>query len=214
MINNSAEKSDKIKILIADDHAIVRSGLAAILGFQTDLIVVGEAENGQQAVELFCRLNPDVALVDLRMPEKDGVTAIKEIRQIFPLAKIIVLTTFDGDEDIFRALQAGAKSYLLKDTPREDLLAAIRAVVAGRTFVSSEVACKLTERFGENKLTARELEVLQGIVDGLANKAIAAKLNISEGTVKIHVNNIFSKLDVADRTQAALTAIRRGILHL
>jgi two-component system, NarL family, response regulator len=205
---------EKIRILIADDHAIVRSGIAAIIGFQPDMEIAGEAENGKQAVELFQKLRPDVGLLDLRMPEMDGAAAIKLIRRDYPHAALIVLTTFDGDEDIFRALKAGAKSYLLKDTPREELLEAIRAVYAGRKFVTPEIALKLADRIAGNDLTPRELQILQGIGGGLANKEIARSLNISEGTVKIHVNNIFSKLNVADRTQAALTAIKRGILKL
>lgn len=210
----SEQINRQIRVLIADDHDIVRGGLATIVNFQSDMTVVGEAANGTEAVELFDLSAPDVTLMDLRMPKMDGVAAINAIRARYPKAGIIVLTTFDGDEDIFRALKAGARGYLLKDAGRNQLFAAIRFVSRGDRFVPADIASKLAERIGGNELTARELEVLRGIIEGLANKEIAAHLGIAEGTVKIHLNNIFSKLNVTDRTQAALTAIRRGILHL
>lgn len=203
----------KIKVLIADDHLVVRSGLVSIVESQEDMSVVGEADNGLEAVIKYRELQPDVVLMDLQMPEIDGATAIKTIKNDYPHSRIIVLTTFDGDEDIFRALKAGAAGYLLKDAGRNELLAAIRNVYAGQKFLQPNVAAKLAERVYGNELTGREFEILEGIVDGFANKEIAAKYNITEGTVKNHINSILSKLNVTDRTQAALAAIRRGLVR-
>jgi two-component system NarL family response regulator len=208
----STEKN--IRILIVDDHFVVRMGLSAVIGTQSDMCVVGEAVNGRQAVELFRQHKPDVTLMDLRLPEINGVEAIVEIRREFPEARVIVLTTYDGDEDIYRALQAGARGYLLKDMLREGLLDAIRAVHAGGRRIPAEVASRLAERMTRTELTSRELEVLGLIVKGRSNKEIAAELRVAEGTVKIHVNNILSKLGVGDRTQAATFALQRGIIHL
>lgn len=207
-------KNEKIRILIADDHLVVRSGLVSIVESQDDMLVVGEAANGLEAVIKFRELSPDVVLMDLRMPEIDGVSAIKTIKGDYPNSRIIVLTTYDGDEDIFRALKAGAIAYLLKDAGRGDLLAAIRAVHAGQKFIQPSVAQKLAERVYGNDLTSREQEILEGILEGCANKEIAAKLNITEGTVKNHINSILAKLNVTDRTQAALTALKRGLVRL
>lgn len=201
-------------ILITDDHAVVREGLAAMIGRRAEMQVVAEASNGVQAVELALQHKPDILLMDLRMPQMGGVEAIRTIRAAWPEARVIVLTTFDGDEDIFRALQAGAKGYLLKDTPREELLEAIRAVYAGRKHIPSEVAAKLADRLTSETLTEREREVLQLIVAGQSNKEIGASLNISEGTVKVHVNSLLGKLGVSDRTQAVTEALRRGLVHL
>lgn len=201
-------------ILISDDHAVVREGLAAMLSRRAEMQVVAEASNGVQAVALALQHKPDVLLMDLRMPQMGGVEAIRAIRAEWPDARVIVLTTYDGDEDIYRALQAGAKGYLLKDTPREELLEAIRAVHAGRKHIPPEVAAKLAERLTSETLTEREREVLQLIVAGQSNKEIGASLNISEGTVKVHVNNLLSKLGVSDRTQAVTEALRRGLVHL
>ena len=203
-----------IRVLIADDHFVVRMGLAAVIGTQPDITVVAEATNGKQAIELFREHRPDVTLMDLRMPEVDGLEAITAIRGEFPESRFIVLTTYDGDEDIYRALQAGARAYLLKDMLRDGLVEAIRAVHAGQRRIPAEVASRLAERMNRTELTARELEVLRLIVEGKSNKAIAAELSIAEGTVKIHINNILSKLGVSDRTQAATFALQRGIIHL
>lgn len=203
-----------LTILISDDHAVVREGLAAMLSRRAEMQVVAEASNGVQAVELAFKYKPDILLMDLRMPQMGGVEAIRAIRAEWPEARVIVLTTYDGDEDIYRALQAGAKGYLLKDTPREELLEAIHAVHAGRKHIPSEVAAKLAERLTSEALTEREQEVLQLIVAGQSNKEIGASLNITEGTVKVHVNSLLNKLGVSDRTQAVTEALRRGLVHL
>jgi two-component system NarL family response regulator len=203
-----------IRILIADDHPVVREGLAAMIERRTDMTVVAEANHGQEAVALFHQHQPDVVLMDLRMPEMDGVEAILTIREQTPEARVIVLTTYDTDEDIYRALRAGAKAYLLKDTPREELLDTIRAVSAGHTRVPPDVAAKLAERISSEALTAREVDVLRLIVAGNSNREIATLLYISEGTVKTHVNHILMKLDVSDRTQAVTTALKRGLVAL
>jgi DNA-binding NarL/FixJ family response regulator len=207
-------KDNPIRILIVDDHFVVRMGLTAVIGTQPDMAVVAEATNGRQAVQSFRQHRPDITLMDLRMPETNGVEAIIEIRKEYPEARFIVLTTYDGDEDIYRALQAGARGYLLKDMLGDALLEAIRAVHAGQRRIPSEVASRLAERMTRTELTSRELEVLGLIVKGRSNKQIAAELGVAEGTVKIHINNILSKLGVSDRTQAATFALHRGIVHL
>lgn len=207
-------KDKPIRILLADDHFVVRMGLAALINTQPDMVVVAEATNGRQAVELFRNHKPDVALMDLRMPQMDGVEAITAIRKEFPESRFIVLTTYDGDEDIYRALQAGARAYLLKDMVGEGLIEAIKAVHAGQRRIPPEVASRLADRMFRTELTAREMEVLELIVKGQSNKEIASKLGVAEGTVKIHVNNILSKLGVTDRTQAATYALQHGIIHL
>jgi two-component system NarL family response regulator len=208
-------KEGAIRVLIADDHPVVREGVAAMIERRPDMTVVGVAATGREAVAAYRAARPDVVLMDLRMPDMTGVEAIGAIRGEFPGARIIVLTTYDGDEDIYRGLQAGARAYLLKDAPRDDLLDAIRAVHAGQSRIPPAVAARLAERvLAGPELTARELEVLQGIVAGRSNKEIGAALGISEGTVKAHVNSILGKLGVADRTQAVTTALQRGIVHL
>jgi two-component system NarL family response regulator len=208
-------KADKaIRILIADDHPIVREGLAALLNRAHDMEVVAEAGNGREALKEFLRCRPDVVLVDLRMPEMDGVDAILAIREQAPDARVIVLTTYDGDEDIYRGLRAGAKAYLLKDAPREELMECIRAVHAGRMWIPPDVAAKLATRMGDEDLTPRELEVLQLMVQGKSNKEIGNVLGVSEGTVKIHVNHILEKLKVSGRTEATSAALKRGIVRL
>jgi two-component system NarL family response regulator len=208
------EEQNVIKILIVDDHPIVREGLAAIINRQPDIRVTAEASNGGEALEMFRKHLPDVTLMDLRMPVMNGVEAITAIHKEFAQSRFIVLTTYDGDEDIYRALQAGAQGYLLKDMFREELLEAIRAVHSGKRRIPTAVATRLAERMAGNELTSREIEVLQLIAGGKSNKEIAAALSITEGTVKGHVNNILSKLGVSDRTQAVTTAIQRGIVHL
>ena len=203
-----------IRILVVDDHHIVRQGLVALLSTVSDFEVVAEAGDGTEAVELHRSLRPDVTIMDLRLPRMGGVDAIIAIRAEAPQARFIVLTTFDGDEDIYRALQAGAKGYLLKGMNAGELTDAIRTVHAGKTRIPSVVAERLAERVSGTELTTRELEVLRLIVQGHSNKEIGNQLHISEATVKTHINNLLSKLGVSDRTQAATTALQRGLVHL
>lgn len=205
---------ETIRILVVDDHHIVRQGLVALLSTVSDFEVVAEAGDGTEAVELHRSLRPDVTIMDLRLPHMGGVDAIVAIRAETPQARFIVLTTFDGDEDIYRALQAGAKGYLLKGMNAGELTDAIRTVHAGKTRIPSVVAERLAERVSGTELTTRELEVLRLIVQGHSNKEIGNQLHISEATVKTHINNLLSKLGVSDRTQAATTALQRGLVHL
>ena len=207
-------EQDLIKILVVDDHFVVRMGVSTLINAQDDMTVVGEAANGKQGVELFRARKPDVTLMDLRMPEMNGIAAITAIRSEAPDARIIVLSTYDGDEDIYRAFQAGARAYLLKDMHHDELVNAVRAVHNGQRFIPSAIANRLAERMPRSELTARELEVLKLIVKGMSNKEIASVLRITEGTVKIHVNNLLGKLGVSDRTKAATTALQRGIVYL
>lgn len=193
---------------------MVRQGLVALIKTVPDMSVVAEAADGEQAVVLFRRHQPDVTIMDLRLPGMGGVEAIGAIRRDFPAARIIVLTTFDGDENIFRALQAGARGYLLKDMFGDELMEAIRTVHAGKMRIPAPVAERLAGRMGGPSLTNRELDVLRLIVSGKSNKEIGGELSISEATVKTHINNILSKLGVSDRTQAATTALQRGIIEL
>jgi DNA-binding NarL/FixJ family response regulator len=210
----ATQVSEPIRIMIVDDHHVVRQGLVALLKTVSGLQVIAEAADGEEAIARFDEYHPDVTLMDLRMPKVSGVDAVAQIRRKHPTARIIVLTTFDGDEDIYRALQAGAKAYLLKGMFGEELIDAIRAVHAGKTRIPPVVAERLAERMGGPALTSRELDVLKIIVAGRSNKEIANDLSISEATVKTHINSILSKLGVADRTQAATTALQRGIVHL
>jgi DNA-binding NarL/FixJ family response regulator len=203
-----------IRILVVEDHHVVRQGLVALLKTVPDMSVVAEGADGKQAVDLFRQYKPDVTLMDLRMPNMSGVDAVVQIRQEDPAARIIVLTTFDGDEDIYKALQAGARAYLLKGMFGDELMDAIRAVHAGKSRIPAAVAERLANRMGGPGLTARELDVLRLIVSGNSNKEIGEGLHISEATVKTHINNILSKLGVTDRTQATTTALQRGIVHL
>ena len=203
-----------IRIMVIDDQAVVRQGFVALVNTVADMVVVAEGTDGQQAVDLYRLHRPDVTLMDLRMPKMGGVEAIIAIRKEFRDARLIVLTTYDGDEDIYRSLQAGAQGYLLKDVFFEELEDAIRKVHAGSRWIPAQVAERLAERMGSSDLTAREIEVLEQIVAGNSNKAIAARLNISEATVKSHINSILNKLGVSDRTQAATTALQRGLVHL
>ena len=200
-------------MLIADDHSVVREGLASLIERRADMTVVGEASNGRQAVDLWKQHRPDVTLLDLRMPELDGVGAIKEIRGGDENARILVLTTFDGDEDIYRAIQAGAKGYLLKDVPREALMDCIRRVHAGETCVPVHLAAKLAERVSGETLSVREIDVLKLMAQGKSNE-IGSALFISEGTVKSHVKAIFAKMNVISRTEAVANATRRGLIQL
>ena len=207
------QKPAAIRILIAEDHTVVRDGLVAIIKQERDLDVVAEAGNGHEAVALWKKQRPDVTLMDLRMPQLDGVNAIYEIRAVDPNARIIVLTTFDGDEDIYRGMRAGAKSYLLKDVRRDELFQCIRDVHAGRTFVPPAIAVKLAERLTGDELSPRELEVLRLLAEGKPNKLIGVAMFISEVTVKSHVQSLFKKLNVLSRTEAIAVANRRGLLH-
>lgn len=203
-----------IRLMVVDDHPVVRHGLVALLRTVEDMEVVAEASDGQEAVDLYKRHRPDVTLMDLRLKEMGGVEAIHLIRTEDPAAKVIVLTTFDGDEDIYRALQVGAKGYLLKGMSVDELIGSIRAVNMGRSRIPSEIAEKLADRMGGPRLTNRELGVLQLIVRGRSNKEIGRELVISEATVKTHINSLLAKLGVTDRTQAVTAAIQRGIVHL
>ena len=205
---------DTIKIMVIDDQAVVRQGFVALINTVSDMAVVAEGTNGRQAIDLYRLHRPDVTLMDLRMPELGGVEAFTAIRKEFPDARLIVLTTYDGDEDIYRSLQAGAQGYLLKDMFFEELEEAIRKVHGGSRRIPAQVAERLAERMGSTDLTGRETEVLEQIVAGHSNKVIATRLNISEATVKSHINSILSKLGVSDRTQAATTALQRGLVHL
>ena len=206
--------SKPIRVLVADDHAVARVGMIAIVNAQRDMKVVAVAGNGAEAVELYRKHSPDVALLDMRMPVFSGVDAAREIRSEFPDAKVIALTSYGGDEDIRRALAAGIKSYLTKDTPPNELLKAIRTVHAGETYMLAALAPVIADRAARPELTARELQVLELIVRGLVNKQIAYSLNVAEYTVANHVKSILQKMGVQDRTQAATEAIRRGIIHV
>lgn len=203
-----------IRVLIADDHAIFRQGLATIINRDPEMNVIAQAENGEQAIALFEEHQPDVTLMDLRMPEMEGVAAITAICAIAKSARIIVLTTYDSDEDIYRGLQAGAKGYLLKETEPDELLNAIRTVHRGQQYIPPDVGAKLAQRLSNPELSERELEVLRLLAQGMSNADIATALGIGEGTVKSHVNRILNKLDVNDRTQAVIVAVKRGIVSL
>jgi DNA-binding NarL/FixJ family response regulator len=208
------ESAGAIRVLLADDHAIVRNGVAQILNEESGMTVVAQAADGAEAVELFTRERPDVALIDLRMPKLEGVQVVEQIRARFPDAAIVILTTYDTDNDIERALRAGAKAYLVKDVSPQDLVACIRAVHAGRTWVSPNVAAKLVANVTNVRLTQRELSVLRLLAAGNSNREIAESLGITDGTVKIHVAHLFSKLDVTSRTEAITTALRRGLVRI
>jgi two-component system, NarL family, response regulator len=205
--------TSKIRIMLADDHEVVREGLAAILARREAFEVVAEVGDGEATVEAWLRLKPDIGLLDLRMPKIDGVEAIRRMRESDPNAKLIILTTYDGDEDIYQGLRAGAKGYLLKDSPREQIIEAIHAVLAGRTYIPSQVGEKLATRVNTDALTEKELQILKKIAEGLSNKKIAAELFISEGTVKFHSNSIYAKLGVSSRTEAVKVATARGLVR-
>lgn len=204
----------KIRILVADDHFVVRMGLIALVNTEPDMEIVGEAEDGNQAVEQFSRCAPDLVLMDVRMPGKDGIVATTEIRNRHPQARVLMLTTYDGDTDIHRAMQAGAQGYVLKNSTGDKLIPALRAVAAGEKWIPKEIAARLAARKLFEELTPRELQVLQQMAKGLANKEIGDVLKITEHTVKDHLKNILGKLRVADRTEAVTVALQRGIIQL
>ncbi|HEY9605474.1 MAG TPA: response regulator transcription factor [Allocoleopsis sp.] len=207
-------QSTPIRVLIADDHAIVRRGLATIINHDSEMTVIAQAEDGQQAIELYRKHQPDITLMDLRMPRMGGVEAITTICAEFKQARIAVLTTYDGDEDIYRGLQAGARGYLLKDTKPNELLNAIRAIHSGEKYIPPVVGAKLLERMSNPELSERELEVLRLLAKGMSNQEIGTALSISESTIKSHVNHVLNKLGVSDRTQAVIIAVKRGIVSL
>src|ERR1700677_2910534 len=203
-----------IRVLAVDDHALLRDGIAALIANQSDMELVGEASNGREGVELFRVHQPDVTLMDLQMPEMNGIDALSAIRGEFPEARIIVLTTYAGDAQVFRALKAGARAFLLKGLLRKELLETIRAVHAGQKRIHPEVAAELADHAIDDALTSREIDVLRLIAGGNANKLIADRLSITEETVKGHVKNILSKLGASDRTHAVTIALKRGIIDL
>ena len=200
-----------IRVLIVDDHTIVQEGIAAIISEEDDMTVMGRAKNGVEAIALFREYQPDITLMDLRMPEMGGVEAITAICAEFSRARIIVLTTYDGDEDIYRGLRAGAKGYLLKDSKPSELRTAIRTVHSGQQYIPSHVGAKLVERMNNPTLTDRELEVLKLVAQGMSNVEIGVALTITESTVKSNINRILSKLGAKDRTQATIIAMKRGL---
>jgi DNA-binding NarL/FixJ family response regulator len=203
-----------IRIFSVDDHPLLSEGLAAIINNQPDMLLVAQASTGFEAIQMFRQHQPDVTLMDLRLPDMSGIDSLIAIRTEFPEARIIMLTTFEGDMDIRRALEAGARGYMLKSMPPENLLEVIRQVHAGKKRIPAEIAAHLAEHFGDDALTEREIEVLSHIAGGNRNRDIAQRLFISEETVKVHIKHIMQKLDASDRTQAVAIAIRRGIIQL
>lgn len=208
------QQSPPIRILSVDDHPLLREGIAAIISSQSDMTLTAVASNGNEAIQQFREHRPDVTLMDLRLPDVSGIDALIAIRTEFPEARVIMLTTFNGDVDIQRSMKAGAQGYLLKNTPRKELIAAIHTVHSGRKSVPAEVAAQLAEHFGAERLTEREVDVLRQIAGGNRNKDIARRLLISEETVKVHVKHIMEKLGASDRTQALAIAARRGIIEI
>ena len=203
----------RITVLCVDDHPIVREGVVSIIDGDSDLQIVGEAETAQQAISVFHACQPDVTVIDLKLPDRDGVDVIREIRKEFPKSRFVVLTSAEGDIDIRRALEAGAQAYLIKGVVRTELRQVIKAVYSGKRHVPADVADKIAAHLNEPILTARESEVLQLVADGMRNKEIAARLSISEDTVKMHLRNAMQKLEVNDRTHAVIVAVRRGFIR-
>ena len=203
-----------IRVLIADDHPILREGMASLLNRQVGMEVIAQATDGDEAVALFRRQRPDVAVLDLRMPSLGGIEAIAAIREIDPLARLVILTSFASDEEIYRAIEAGARGYLLKGAAVEELVDCVRAVHGGRTYIPPAIASKLAGRVGTVDLTGREREVLSLVAEGKSNREIGATLDITEGTIKVHVNNILHKLGVASRTEAVNIGLRRGLVRI
>src|SRR5579884_3021185 len=212
--NGGAAAARGIRVILADDHPVVRDGLAAIVNRQPDMQVVAEAADGEEAIELYERHLPDVMVLDLRMPKRDGFAVVQQVLERHPRARLLIMTTYDGDEDIFRCLSQGAKGYLLKDAPRQEILSAIRAVSEDRPYTSSSVAAKALQRMAKPSLTQRELDVLQLVAQGRSNKDIARRLSITEGTAKTHVKAILTKLDAISRTEAVAVAHKRGMIRL
>jgi DNA-binding NarL/FixJ family response regulator len=208
------KKPEKIRILIVDDHYIVRMGLISLVDTEPDMEVVAEADDGDQALQLFAKQLPDLVLLDSRMPGKNGIQTATEIRAKFPGARLLMLSAYGGSEEIHRALQAGVQGYVLKSSSGENLIPALRAVAAGERWIPKEIVSQLVSRKSSEELTTREVQVLEQLARGLANKEIADIFNISEYTVKDHLKHILAKLHVADRTEAVTTAIQRGIIHL
>jgi DNA-binding NarL/FixJ family response regulator len=206
--------SSSIRVLLADDHAVVRMGLDALISSEPGFEVVGHAADGFEAVALYRQLRPDVLLMDLLMPRKTGTVAAAEIRSEFPSARILILSTSDGDDDVYRALQAGVSGYILKSSPGEQLLPALHAIMRGERWIPPEVARSLANRSLREELSPREVQVLEELAAGGSNKEIAAVLNITEHTVKAHLKNILAKLPARDRTEAVTVALQRGIIHL
>jgi DNA-binding NarL/FixJ family response regulator len=206
------QSSPTIRILAVDDHPLLRDGIAAMIAAQAEMTLVGEASNGQEAVALFRRLHPDVTLMDLQMPDMNGLEAIREIRSGSPAARIIVLTTYPGDAQAVQALKAGAGGFLLKSSIRKELVEAIRTVHSGRRYIPGEVAMLIAENLHDEALSQRELEVLACVAQGMANKVVAVRLGIAEETVKAHMKHIMAKLSARDRTHAVAMAIKRGLL--
>lgn len=204
----------KIRLLVVDDHFVVRMGLAGSINLEPDMVVLAEASSGPQAIEQFRKQRPDIVLMDVNLPGGGGIEATAAICKEFPKAAIIMLSTHDGEEDVYQALQAGARTYLLKTAAREELMDTIRKVHAGERAISAVVGTRLAERMAHPELSAREIEVLKLIARGLSNKEIGSTLGIAEVTVKLHAVHLFTKLNVKDRTQATTTALQRGILHL
>ena len=213
-MSESAPTSKRIRILTVDDHPMLREGIAAAIARQSDMMLVGEAVNGREAIAAFRTTRPDVTLMDLQMPEMNGVEAISAIRAEFPAARIIVLTTYKGDAQALRALKAGASGYLLKSALRKEMMDAIRTVFSGRPSIPAEIAIQIAEHAAADELSEREVEVLRCVARGAANKEVAARLHISEETVKVHVKHILEKLAATDRTHAVTIALSRGIIEL
>ena len=207
-------QSSKLRLILADDHPVLRDGLSLILDAQPDMAVVAQASTGEEALDLFLEHGPDVLILDLQMPGEGGVNTVKRLLRKRPRAKILILTTYDTDEDIYCAMLAGAIGYVLKDTPRDELILAIRTVASGQRYMSRTAGAKLAGRIGAPQLTERELSVLQCVAAGQANKEIAARLGITEGTVKSHVNNIMQKLGALSRTDAAIVALKKGLIKM
>jgi two-component system, NarL family, response regulator len=208
------ETNGKITILIVDDHPVVRAGLASMLGTQESLKVVGAAWNGQEAFALIERHHPQVMLLDLRMPGMNGIETLQALRSLANPPRVLVLTNFETDEDVYRAVRAGAQGYLVKSTSQQEMIEAIKTVAAGRRYFPAQIASRLAQRMSRSNLTAREREILEMISKGLTNKQIGSALDISANTARNHVNNIIEKLDVADRTEAVTTAIQQGLLDV